>query len=177
MNPSTAISAIPHLLETSFLPKTYSVCCAMLTEVKKKMISQRRVAYTTAVVSISLILGLITPTFIPALASLNSHSASIICVTNCSGDMNGPGYLSFWTSNVTQALRQVVPPPGVAFGTLKFSENFTDGTSRTWTCGNPIGTVSEPASNSSQPTLQTTPAPGQVLIVIDMGPYCQLTNG
>jgi hypothetical protein len=140
------------------------------------MTSRKRVGYTTAVVAISLMLSLIAPTVVPAVASLNSHSATVVCVTNCSGDTNGPGYMSFWTSNVTQALKEIVPPPGVGFGTLTIGENFTSGVSKTWTCGNPTGIVSQPVSNSSQPTLQTGPEPGQVLVVIDMGPYCQLTN-
>lgn len=163
-------------METGFLPKTYSVCNGIQSEVKtKKMISQKRLAYTAVVVSISLMLGFIAPTFIPAVAAVNSHSASISATIGA--DPNGPGYESFWTSNVTHSMSLFHPAPGTPTTNWTIKETSVGGTTTTWLCGS-FGFDSRPASNSSQTTTALmTPAPGEVLLVVDLAPYCHVING
>ncbi|MDA4127172.1 MAG: hypothetical protein OK452_08245 [Thaumarchaeota archaeon] len=134
------------------------------------MISQRRLAYAAAVVSISLVLGFTIPTVVPAFASINSHSANVVCATICN-ETKGPGYIAVWTNNLTESLSQIVPPPGANFGNTRLSEGYSNGTMISWLCGGPY------PDGPGRDWETSTPSPNSVLLFIDLAPYCQVIKG
>ena len=154
-------------------------------EEKKMMISRTRIAYTAGVVVVAAILGIAAPAFANSLSGINSHSATVYGnTTTYPGspgyqDHVGPGYLTFWTNNLT--LAQHIPPPGATVtGTM--TDTLANGTTYYYDCFGPSIIQSEPASSGpphmtgGSVSLNTPPGPGYVLVVIDLSQYCQLTS-
>jgi hypothetical protein len=150
------------------------------------MFSRTRIAYTAGVVIVSAILGIAAPAFAASLSGVNAHSAQLIVYGNTSTypgqpgyqDHNGPGYEMFWTNNITLASH--LPPPGTTVtGTVVIKD--ASGTVSNYDCYGPNIVETEPAGTplpkmAGDVSFTTPPAPGYVLVVIDMSQYCQLTS-
>jgi hypothetical protein len=138
-------------------------------------------AYTAGIISLSVLLGLTIPAVATSVAAINSHSTQLDLFPGSPGyqDHIGPGYLTFWTNNATLASN--LPPPGqTVTGTI--GVGLANGTTYHYNCywpnivdREPAGTL-PPKNLGGNESFTTLPAPGYVLVVIDLSQYCQLTN-
>jgi hypothetical protein len=136
----------------------------MQAEVKTKVISRERLAYTAVLVSLSLVLGFIAPTVIPAVAAINSNSVQL------TGLPSGGGFIAFWTNNASAILN---PPPGAPSAYSIINETSVNGQFITYKCG-PFGFETQPAGTSLP-----VPIGNRTLVVIQYAnsPYCHQING
>jgi hypothetical protein len=155
------------------------------------MASRTRIAYIAGVIVVAAILGIAAPAFATSLSGVNSHSVPLTVYGNTTSypgtngyqDHIGPGYLMFWTDNLT--LAQHIPSAGTTVtGTV--ADGLVNGTTYHYNCYGPNIVQTEPASNGpphlsgGDISYTTPPGPGYVLVVIDLAQYCQLayvTNG
>ena len=154
------------------------------------MASRTRVVYTAGVIVLAAILGIAAPTFAASLTGVNSHSAQLALYGNAKTypgspgyqDHAGPGYELFWTNNLTLASN--IPPPGTTVtGTV--ADTLVNGTTYHYDCYGPnivdhVPAGSAPHFTGGDMSFKTPPAPGYVLVVIDLSQYCKLasvTNG
>jgi hypothetical protein len=146
------------------------------------MISRTRLAYTAGVAFLAFLLGVTIPAFATSLSSFNSHSLSLSQTPGSPGykDHIGPPYEMFWTTN-TSLLTNLPPPSNTVTGTTGFG--LANGTFYHYDCYGPNIVATEPAgtprpswANGGNMSFTTPPAPGYVLIIIDMSQYCKLVS-